>query len=51
MADHDYAFDRLAAVACGAEGASNCRHEWNAAHPEDPVTEAEQQAFAARVRD
>jgi hypothetical protein len=46
--DH-YAVVRLAAVACGREGADHCRHEWNAQHPDDPVTEAEQQAWTEKT--
>lgn len=44
-ASEEYQLERYAAVACGAEGPENCRHEWNAAHPDDPVTKEEQEAF------
>jgi hypothetical protein len=47
---HSYAnfedMPRIAAVACHAKGEGNCRHGWNAAHPNDePITVAEQEAF------
>ena len=40
MSDEEY--ERLAALYCGAEGDDNCRHIWNAAHPEDQITEDDQ---------
>jgi hypothetical protein len=49
--DLAYRIERDAAVSCGDHDPDheNCRHAWNAAHPDDPVTEEEQHAFEERV--
>jgi hypothetical protein len=49
--EQEYAIERSAVVACGDHDAhhENCRHAWNAAHPDDPVTEEEQLAFQQTV--
>lgn len=41
----DYRLARLAAVVCHAEGDENCRHAWNADHPDDVVSVEEQRAW------
>lgn len=46
----EYQIERLAAVVCGDRDTANCRHAWNQAHPDDPVTEEEQRAFEDRVQ-
>jgi len=44
-----YQHARFAVVTCGEEGPENCRHEWNATHPDDQVTEEEQARFVEEV--
>lgn len=38
--DHE---SKMAALFCGAPGENNCRHDWNRAHPDDQITEEDQQ--------
>jgi hypothetical protein len=47
-------YEREGAVSCAADDRDtkhpNCRHAWNAAHPDDPITEAEQAAYQAAIK-
>ena len=47
--------DREMAVSCAADDADfhhpNCRHAYNAEHPDDPVTVAEQAEYQRAVAD